>query len=261
MSPADVHQITTPSGNLAFTKSGSGPAVVIVHGIGGHKEDWAGLAASLAPTHTVYAVDMLGFGGSSKAGAQITIADQVAALTSLLDAERVDVVDVVGNSVGGWVAATFAADHPERTARLVLIDAAGFKAMFDGPPPVNFYPRSIEEMQTLLAAVRHDPATHTPAYAEQALAASQASGDAQAAEAVGKGMFVSPRLEDVCDRVTAPTLVVWGADDSLFPPQIADLVVGHVGGARKVLIPDASHFPQLDNPAAFDAAVVRFLAR
>lgn len=246
---------------LAYTKSGSGPAVVVIHGIGGHKEDWAGLASALADQHTVYAVDMLGFGGSSKTGPQITIADQVTAVVALLDAEKVVKADLVGNSVGGWVAASFAAAHPARTNRLVLVDAAGFKAMFEGEPPVDFYPTTEEATANLLAHVRHDPAARTPEKVREALAAVQASGDAHAAAAVGQGMFVSPRLEEAADQVKAPTLILWGAEDRLFPPQVADLVAGHIKGARKILIPAASHFPQLDNPAAFNGAVADFLRR
>ncbi len=247
------------SKTLAYTKVGHGPAVLIVHGIGGHKEDWAGLADKLAPHHTVYAVDMLGFGGSSKTGDQITIDDQAAALVALLDDQGVETADIVGNSVGGWVAATLAAEHPQRVRRLVLVDAAGFKAMFDGQPPVEFYPQDAAAMSKLLLYVRFAPETHTEAVAAAALAASKATGDVQAAAAVGKGMFVSTRLEDVAEKVTAPTLVVWGAEDKLFPPPVADLVSGHIKGSRKVLIPNASHFPQLDNPDVFNSTVADFL--
>lgn len=254
-----MHRVQVGSSSLAYTKVGAGPAVAIVHGIGGHKEDWAATASALAGRHAVYAVDMLGFGASSKTGDVITIADQVAAVVALLDAEGVDRADVIGNSVGGWVAATLAADHPGRVGKLVLVDAAGFKAMFDGPPPVDFYPRDVAAMTNLLQHVRYDPTTHTPQFAEAALAASMATGDAQAAEAVGKGMFASRRLEDVAARVSAPTLVLWGAEDRLFPAAVADLVAGHVKGSRKMVIPRASHFPQLDNPTAFHDAVVDFL--
>jgi len=246
---------------LAYLKTGTGPAVIVVHGIGGHKEDFAGLSASLAATNTVYAVDMLGFGGSSKDGEAITIADQVAAIVALMQKEGLAKTDLVGNSVGGWVAATFAATHPDMVDRLVLVDAAGFKAMFEGDAPVNFYPQTVEEMTKLLSYVRFTPDTQTEAYATAALAASQATGDVQAAAAVGKGMYVSERLEDVCDRIAAPTLVLWGAEDKLFPAAIADLVVGHTKGSTKQIIPNASHFPHLDNPDAFNAAVAAFLER
>lgn len=259
MSHPTAATLTIGTAKLSYLKDGTGPAVIIIHGVGGHKEDWTGLMTALSATHTVYAIDMLGFGGSSKDVADLTMAAQANAVLALLDAEHVAKADLVGNSVGGWAAATFAAAHPDRVGKLVLVDAAGFKAMFEGQPPVNFYPTSAAEMQKLLTYVRYDPATHTDTYAATALAASQATGDAQAAEAVGKGLFTSERLEDVCDKITTPTLVLWGAEDKLFPPAIADLVVAHVKGSTKQLIPAASHFPQLDNPQAFNAAVTAFL--
>jgi dienelactone hydrolase len=73
---------------LAYVQSGSGPAVVIVHGVGGHKEDWQGVAAALANTHTVFAIDMLGFGESSKTGDDLSMPVQAAAIKALLDEHR-----------------------------------------------------------------------------------------------------------------------------------------------------------------------------
>jgi len=244
---------------LAYLKQGRGPAVVIVHGIGGHKEDWQATMAVLAGQRTVYAVDMIGFGGSAKASKDITVRTQVEAVRALLDAEGVSRASLIGNSVGGWVAATFASLYPARVDKLVLADAAGFKAMFEGPSPVNFYPDSVAEMQQLLRTVAFNPAAHTPEFAQRALAALDASGDKQAAEAVFKGLFVSPRLEDVMPGIAAPTLVIWGAQDKLFPPGLADMISGNIRGSRKVLIDSAGHFPQLDNPPAFHKAVAEFL--
>jgi pyruvate dehydrogenase E2 component (dihydrolipoamide acetyltransferase) len=244
---------------VAYLKQGSGPAVVIVHGIGGHKEDWQTTMATLAAKRTVYAVDMVGFGASSKTSADITIRTQVEAVRALLDAEGVAKASLIGNSVGGWVTATFASLYPARTDKLVLVDAAGFKAMFEGPSPVNFYPDTVGDMRKLLSYVLVSPATQTQEFAERALAGLNASGDKIAAEAVFKGMFASPRLEEVMPGIGAPTLVLWGAKDKLFPPTLADLVSGNIRGAKRLLIDNAGHFPQLDNPAAFHKAVMAFL--
>lgn len=247
--------VPTPSGDLSVLKAGAGPALVLVHGIGGRKEDWAAVVAALAGRRTVYAVDMIGFGTSAKSAAEITVATQVAALSALLAAEGHASADLIGNSVGGWVAASFAAAHPARVGRLVLVDPAGFRAMFDGPSPVNFYPDGVEGMEALLRVVRHDPSAHTRPFAERALADLRASGAASAAERVFKGLFASPRLEDVMPGITAPTQVLWGGEDRLFPPALAPYVAGLVPGATVATIPDAGHFPHLDNPAAFLAAL------
>ncbi len=251
--------IATGGHTLAFLRQGSGPAVLIVHGIGGHKEDWKDVMATLADRHTVFAVDMIGFGGSIAASEDITVRTQVEALRNLIDAQGLDRASLIGNSVGGWVTATFASIYPSRVNRLVLVDVAGFKAMFEGPPPVNFYPETVEEMRNLLTHVSANPAAHTLESAKQALGRLNDSGDRKAASAVFKGLFASPRLEDVMPAIESPTLVLWGEQDNLFPHQIADMVCGHIRGAHKQLIGDAGHFPQLDNPVAFIKAVAEFL--
>jgi triacylglycerol lipase len=253
-------QVSADAHRLAYLRMGSGPALLIVHGIGGHKEDWQGTMAALASRHTVYAVDMIGFGASAKDAAEITIGTQVEALRALLHAEGLQRTSLLGNSVGGWVAAMFAMRYPGMTDRLVLVDPAGFKAMFEGPPPVNFYPATAAEMAQLLSFVLATPAMHTPQAAEHALAALDASGDKAAAEVVFKGLFDSPRLEELLPGISAPTLVVWGAEDKLFPPVLADVVAGGIRGADKVLIGNAGHFPHLDNPDAFQRAVAAFLS-
>lgn len=254
-----VHTLPLTQGQLSYLKAGAGPAVVIAHGIGGHKEDWRDAMEALSVGHTVYAIDMIGFGGSPSDAPEITIASQAAAILALLDAESIATADLIGNSVGGWVAATFAAAYPDRIRRLVLVDAAGFKAMFEGPSPVNFYPDTVADMQKLLSFVRHAADAHGVAAAERALSTLKASGDASAADRIFAGMFASERLEDVADKIVAPSLIVWGANDALFPSAIADLIAGRVRQAKKVLIAEAGHFPHLDNPSAFHAAIASFL--
>lgn len=244
---------------LAYTESGSGPAVVIVHGVGGHKEDWAGVATALAKSHHVFAVDMLGFGASSKTGDDLSMPVQAAAILALLDAHKIETTALVGNSVGGWVTATFAAAHPKRVSKLVLIDAAGFKAMFEGPPPVNFDPSSPAEMQKLIDITINSPVAQTPGLADKAFAGYVASGEKAISATWGKSLFTSPRLEEVLPKITAPTLVLWGADDKLFPSVLAGVFAGQVKGATSKLIPNAGHFPQIDNLDATTNAILEFL--
>ena len=244
---------------LAYLQTGAGPAVVIIHGVGGHKEDWQGVASALAATHTVYAIDMLGFGASSKTGDDLSMTVQAAAVKALLEAEGLTSADIVGNSVGGWVAATFAATYPDSVTHLILIDAAGFKAMFEGTPPVNFDPNDAAEMQALINITINSPIAQTPGLAEKALAAYIASGEKAISATWGKSLFGSTRLEDLLPKIKAPTLVLWGADDKLFPSVLAGVFAGQISGATSQLIPNAGHFPQIDAPEATIAAIATFL--
>lgn len=251
--------ITVDGKTLAYNAFGAGPAAVIIHGVGGHKEDWTGVAEALAATHRVLAIDMLGFGESSKTGDDLSMPVQANAINALLDSEEITRAAIIGNSVGGWVAATFAATYPDRTERLVLIDAAGFKAMFEGAPPVNFDPGTVEEMHALIRFVINSDVAETPGLAQRAFDGYVASGEKAIAATWGQSLFQSPRLEDLLPKITAPTLVLWGAGDRLFPSVLAGVFADQIAGATSQLIPDAGHFPQIDNPAATIAAIKAFV--
>jgi len=245
--------------SLAYFERGSGPPVVIIHGVGGHKEDWRGVADALAKTHRVFAIDMLGFGESSKTGDDLSMPVQAAAVKALLDAHGVDKADIVGNSVGGWVATTFAATYPASVKRLVIIDGAGFKAMFEGTPPVNFDPNTVEEMQALINITINSDVAKTPGLAEKALTAYKASGEKAISPTWGRSLYGSPRMEELFPKVKAPTLVLWGADDKLFPSVLCDAFAAQIAGATCQKIPNAGHFPQIDNGAATTAALATYL--
>lgn len=247
---------------VSYMKAGSGPAVVIIHGLGGHKEDFKQVVQTLSVHYTVYAPDMLGFGSSSRTAPSVGPNAQAASVKALLDHEKIKSAYVAGNSAGGWAAATFAQNYPASIKKLVLIDPAGLKVTLSGPPPVSFAPNTVDEMHKLLAATIASPFAQTPEFASKALAGFKASGEAAS---LGKlfADFQGPSntdkvLDDILPNVKAPTLVVWGAKDGLFPVALADVVVGQVPGAKKVVIPDASHFSQIDNPAALAKALSDF---
>jgi pimeloyl-ACP methyl ester carboxylesterase len=249
--------------SVAYLKEGSGPALVIVHGLGGHKEDFKAVIQILSSHYTVYAFDMLGFGASSRTAPSVGPGAQADVIQALLEHEHLRKASVMGNSAGAWAAATFAAKYPGSINKLILSDAAGLKATLSGPPPVNFAPDTVADMQKLLQTVIASDFAHSTEFAAQALAQFKASGEAAS---LGKlfGDFSKPDnkdkvLDDVLPDVKAPTLVVWGAQDALFPPALADVVVGGVKGSHKELIPNSSHFPQIDNPKGLSAAVAKFL--
>lgn len=256
------HSSVLPVGDksLSCITAGSGPAVVIVHGVGGHKEDWLGVADALAAKHQVFAIDMLGFGGSSKTGDDLSMPVQADAIKALLDHHNIAKADLVGNSVGAWATATFAATYPERVNRLVLIDSAGFRAMFEGTPPVNFDPNNAEEMQKLIDITINSNVAGTPGLAQRAFDAYVSSGEKAISQTWGKSLFISPRLEDLLPKIKAETLVLWGADDKLFPAVLAGVFSSQIAGSHMLLIPNAGHFPQIDNPEATATAIVDFLS-
>ena len=247
---------------VSFLKAGSGPALVIIHGLGGHKEDFKQVVQILSAHYTVYAPDMLGFGGSSRTAPSVGPNAQAASVKALLEHEHLTSAYIAGNSAGGWAAATFAQNYPAMTRKLVLIDPAGLKVTLSGPPPVNFAPNTVEEMHALIAATIASPFAQTAEFATKALAGFKTSGEAAS---LGKLFtdFQGPAntdkvLDDILPNVKAPTLVVWGEKDGLFPVALADVVVSETPGATKIIIPGASHFSQIDDPVALSKALSDF---
>jgi pimeloyl-ACP methyl ester carboxylesterase len=253
------HRLLVQGNEYSYLKQGSGPALVIVHGVGGHKEDWKGLMAVLATRRTAYAVDMLGFGKSSRNAADLSIPTQASAIKALLDAEGIRAADLVGNSVGGWVTATFAANYPSMARALIVIDPAGFADMFKGEPPVNLFPNNVGEMQRLLEYVIHSDFAHTAEFAAKAYAEFAASNEKSIEARLGPALYQSPKLEEVMPKISAPTLVVWGKEDKLFPVALAPYITSLTPGATMAVIDDASHFPQIDQPEKLASLAQEFL--
>ncbi len=262
--PTAVQSLTaTLNGQtVAYLKAGSGPALVIIHGLGGHKEDFTQVVQTLSAHYTVYAPDMLGFGGSSRTAPSVGPTAQAISVKALLDHEGLSSAYIAGNSAGGWAAAIFAESYPAMTKKLALIDVAGLKVTLSGPPPVNFAPNTVEEMHALIAATIASPFAQTPEFAAKALAAFKASGEAASLGKLFAGFQAADNrdklLDDVLPNLKAPTLVAWGEKDGLFPVALADVVVKATPGATKLIIPNASHFAQIDDPAALSKALSDF---
>jgi pimeloyl-ACP methyl ester carboxylesterase len=259
VSTRDAQTIKVGNDTYSYLKQGNGPALVIVHGVGGHKEDWQGVMSAFSTTHTVYAVDMLGFGGSSREASDLTIPKQAAAIKALLDSERVQKADLIGNSVGGWVAASFASQYPAATNKLIVANPAGFEAMFKGEPPVNLFPNDLSQMKKLLTYVLYSSFAHTDDFAQKALNALDASNERTLAPRLFPALGKSPRLEEVMPKIKADTLVIWGKEDKLFPVALAPYIAGLTPRARSAIVENAGHFPHIDQPQEFISVAQQFL--
>lgn len=118
-----TEEIKTNGTTIHVRIGGKGPAVLLVHGYGDTGDMWAPLAAKLMADHTVIAPDLRGMGLSAVATEGFTKVNQAEDLAGVLDALKVDKADVVGHDIGNMVAYAFAKAHPERTERLVVMDA------------------------------------------------------------------------------------------------------------------------------------------
>jgi pimeloyl-ACP methyl ester carboxylesterase len=263
---------------LAYVELGTGEAtVLLVHGLGGNWTVWLETLPALAREHRVIAVDLPGFGGSPPAGDGISIPGYARTLERFCERLELGPLAIVGNSLGGWVAAEFVLRAPERVSRLVLADAAGIVptrlerlkavslmhgAALMAPLAPRFRSSVAARRRLRGMALRYTVAQPANLAADLVYMALPAAPDPGFGPA-----FVAARRswsDAWCDRLTeieCPTLIVWGARDSLLPLRHAREYARRIRGSQLRVIEDAGHVPMLERPGAFNAELLGFLER
>jgi 3-oxoadipate enol-lactonase len=252
---------------LAVEDRGSGPVLLFVHGFPLDNTMWQAQIDEFSQRYRVLAPDLRGFGQSTLGNGPVTMRRYADDLAGLLD--RLDVRDKIvfcGLSMGGYIAWQFWQKYAERLAGLVLCDT---RAVADTPQAktgrAELAARVIAEgpqaaadamLPKLLGA--ESQRDHPAAVAETraAILRSSPSGIAAALD----GMANRPDASDMLAGINVPTLVIVGEHDKLSPPAEMRGIAEKIPGAQFVLIPAAGHMSPLENPGAFSAALIRFLA-
>jgi pimeloyl-ACP methyl ester carboxylesterase len=251
---------TVDGHRLRYVRTGSGPAVVLVHGFASSLYTWKDVIPALAASHDVVALDLPGFGQSDQP-ADLSFEDLPRAVLGLMDHLGIGKATLVGNSMGGATVAVVTGRHPDRVTTLVLIDAAGFNLapsehpgvvrLTESPlgPVLSLLPGKRLLVEASLRQVFHDPAKVTPERLSEYLQAALRAGTLPAIRSLGASLRDrSDVVGAVLPRIQAPTLVLWGDDDRWIALAHADLFVAAIPGARRVVIPACGHVPQEEKP-------------
>jgi len=211
-------------------------------------------------------------------GEEISITGYARMLDELLGQLGIDAAAVVGNSMGGFIAAELAISFPQRVERLVLISAAGIST--HGEPRVTRAIPSLERMERILAATgawvasKSDAVASRPRLRNAALnvvaahpARLPAALAAEQLRGAGKPGFL-PALQSILDydfrdrlpEIACPTLIVWGERDRLINVRDADVFAELIPGSRKVIFADTGHVAMLERPATFNPLLASFLS-
>jgi pimeloyl-ACP methyl ester carboxylesterase len=257
--PAET-SVTVFGARLHYVDAGSGSVVVLLHGLADDVGVWESVMPALAERHRVIALDQIGFGRSDKPLLSYRAGTFVDFLDGFLNELKIDRASLVGNSLGGWIAANFALAHPERIDRLVLCDAAGYAAV-----PKTMDPRALNALRL---ASREDirylgPLTfHNKRFYEDVdLAFKQrvTAGDNYTVNQLLDSMI---RGEDVLDgrlgAIHKPTLIVWGREDKLIPLNFAERFHKEITGSRLEVIDDCGHMPHVECADKFNHALLKF---
>ncbi|WP_382322538.1 alpha/beta fold hydrolase [Hydrogenophaga sp. UC242_53] len=258
---------TPPSPHLAVSVAGQGPLVLMVHGMGGDRHTWRAQMKALAQQgFTAASVDLRGYGGSGDIeGALDFHRDFGADLLAVLDHFQVPRAHLVGLSMGSRVARSLALRHPERVASLVLADSSpGFDAM--GADEVD---RFIAERSAAFQGGQV-PASFGMDQA-RAMCAPDAAPEAlrSAAEAMQRirlknylAVLVASTRQDRGDRleqIACPTLVITSDQDRVYPEPVTRQLLARIPGVAHARIERAGHLSNLEQPEAFNRALLAFL--
>ena len=275
---AERRNVTLHGHTVTYLTAGQGPIVLLVHGMAGSGETWKHVLPELARRFTVVAPDLLGHGGSAKPAGEYSIGAHANLLRDLLVALGHERATLVGQSLGGGVVMQLAYQFPERCERLVLVSSGGLgrevSPLLRGlavPGVEQVFPLvcspAIRSAGTRLARwIGGAVVRPTPAVEEMWRSyASLADPDTRRAFFRTLRAVVDPGGQSVSaiDRLylasKVPTLIVWGARDSLIPVDHGLAAHAAIPGSRLEIFEDAGHFPHCEAPERFMDALVRFI--
>ncbi len=250
-------KIKLPDGNMHYQKLGSGPPLVLIHNMMTSVWSWSKVLEPLAEKYTVYTPETMGQGDSDKPAWDYTIEDYANSFVNFMKAKGIGKTRLIGNAVGAAISVQIAASHPEMIEKLVLAGCPCREAedrqqylvkrdaMFDKDG--NCLPRGAEEIRETYAHV-------TPELVAKFNEERAKTGIwALKGWTANNNFIIIPQLQ----KIKAPTLIIFGEKDRLRKKE-HDLQ-NYIKGSKLVIIPDAAHFPQVDNPKAFLETVLPFL--
>ena len=264
------HKVVLHGHELSYVDSGSGPAVLFIHGILGSQVQWAHLVDEVDVDHRVLVPDLFGHGESAKPTGDYSLSAHAATLRDLLDHLGVERAVVAGASLGGRAAVDLALAAPERVRALVLVGSGLAGHRFAEPALFELWDRSeaaLErgdheeaarvEIGTWVAGMGRGPEAVDPEVGRRVremLLAAYAHGEADLEEP-------DPPAATRLGVLAVPTLVVVGEHDRPDIYAMADALAGGIAGAERVVLAGTGHLPNLERPAAFNRVVLEFLGR
>ncbi|WP_022978484.1 alpha/beta fold hydrolase [Nevskia ramosa] len=256
--------IDAKEGNLHIVYLEGGPAnappLLLLHGIGADKDNWTRVAATLTKRYRVYAIDLPGFGESSKpADARYRISDQVERVALVVSKLGLTRFHLGGNSMGGWISAAYAIAHPEAVQSLWLLDPAGMMSAEDSemskllaagmPPPL--FARSAQDFGRLMQFVMQKP-PFIPAPVRQVLIDRQIANYALNEHIFGEIREQSGALDatlaEMNPPLATPTLIVWGDKDRVLHPSGAAILHRLLPNSKVLMMAGIGHLPMLEAP-------------
>jgi pimeloyl-ACP methyl ester carboxylesterase len=278
MNAMEPKTVTLHGRDVTCVEAGSGPLLLLIHGMAGTYENWQAVIEPLARGHTVLAPDLPGHGTSAPGGGDYSLGALAAGLRDLLIALGHERATLVGHSLGGGIAMQFAYQFPEITERLVLVCSGGL-----GPEVSPVLRAAALPGADLFIAATAGPGRIAGSAVARGLAtvglrpnadvAEVARGYASLADPDRRAAFLATLRAVVStdgQRVHAgdrlylaegvPVLIIWGERDPIIPVHHGEHAHQTIPGSRLEVFDGVGHLPQLEAPGRFVAVLERFLA-
>ena len=253
-----------------------GSTVILLHGVGCSVEFWERNIAALAREHRVFAVDIVGFGRTDKPEVVYTFELMADFVLDFMNAMDIDKASLVGNSMGGGISMTVAAQDPERMEKIVLVDPVGLgrqqspvMRMMTLPVIGNMLTKPsrkgvVRQMQLCL----YDPSQASDDFIDRVAAIGALPGNQRSFLSLLRetGNIFGIRKGLVADfstclkKIKTPILVIWGRQDRILPVAEGEAAVETMPDIRLHVMDRAGHLPQIDKPEEFNATVLDFLS-
>ena len=248
----------------------SKPTLVLLHGSGGHAEAYVRNLEAHAEHFSTWSIDMLGHGYTDKPGHPLEVQHYVDHLLAVFDAIGAESVHLSGESLGGWVAARVASDHPDRIDRLVLNTAGGSQADPEVMKRIiNLSMAAAENpsWETVQARIKWLMADKTKDYDDIVASRQRVYRQPGFVSAMSDIMALQDpeiRARNLLGAkeygaITAPTLVLWTSDDPTADVSEGSRIASMIPGARFAVMAGCGHWPQYEDAKTFNALHVEFL--
>jgi pimeloyl-ACP methyl ester carboxylesterase len=263
---------------LSYRTGGSGPVLLLIHGITNSSSSWDPVAAQLATRFTVIAPDLLGHGESAKPRGDYSLGASASLMRDLLLALGHERATIVGHSLGGGIAMQMAYQFPERVERLVLVSSGGLGRQVTPVLRAVALPAAEYVLPLLASQPLVNAGSKVGGWIQRvglrvgADIGAMAAGFASLQDIEARRAFVHTArsvIEIGGQRVSAtdklylaeavPTLILWGDRDSIIPARHGIRAHEQMPGSRLKVFGGAGHFPHHDDPAGFSAALTDFI--
>jgi pimeloyl-ACP methyl ester carboxylesterase len=263
----DEWEIELHGRRVIYRVAGSGPPIVLIHGMLNSSSHWRSVALNLAGDFTVIAPDLIGHGDSAAPRGDYSLGAHAASIRDLLAAIGVDRATIVGHSLGGGVAMQFFYQFPQRTERLVLISSGGLghevspllrSATLPGVSALLSLTLRWQLLETLEAAGGHlrqrgaRVGVHVQAIARALRPLENAGAREAFLQTLRAVIDMHGQRVSASDRLylleSMPTMIVWGERDNTIPLRHGHYAHEAIPQSHFRTLPDAAHFPHLEDP-------------